>query len=88
VCSISHCVLPLGHLAVADLSFVVSRTIDAVLDLSNHRVAVRKRTERKNVLEYTERRLILPTDAEIPGETLDSREAQKPPETAGVHSPP
>ncbi len=40
-----------------------------MLDLSKHRLAVRKRTERKNGLKYTERRLILPADAEIPGET-------------------
>ncbi|OIB58112.1 hypothetical protein [Natrialba sp. SSL1] len=48
---------------------LVSRVIDAMLDLSKHRVAVRKRQERKNGLEYTERRLVLPTDAAIPGET-------------------
>ncbi|OIB58839.1 hypothetical protein [Natrialba sp. SSL1] len=48
---------------------LVSRVIDALLDLSKHRVAVRKRTERKNGLEYTERRVVLPTDVEIPGET-------------------
>ncbi len=47
---------------------LVSRVIDALLDLSKHRVAVRKRQERKNGLEYTERRLVLPTDVEIPGE--------------------
>ncbi|WP_226007445.1 hypothetical protein [Natrinema salinisoli] len=64
---------------------LVSRTIDAVLDLSNHRVAVRKRTERKNGLEYTERRLVLPTDAAIPGETPDSSKPEQNPETAGVH---
>ncbi len=48
---------------------LVSRVIDAMLDLSKHRLAVRKRTEWKNGLEYTERRLVLPTDAAIPGET-------------------
>ncbi len=47
---------------------LVSRVIDAMLDLSKHRVAVRKRTERKNGLEYTERRLVLPEDVDIPGE--------------------
>ncbi|ARS91764.1 hypothetical protein B1756_08995 [Natrarchaeobaculum aegyptiacum] len=54
---------------------LVSRVIDAVLDLSNNRVAVRKRNQRKNGLEYTERRLVLPADVEIPGETTtdDSR---------------
>ncbi len=48
---------------------LVSRVIDALLDLAKNRVAVRKRQERKNGLEYTERRLVLPADAEIPGET-------------------
>ncbi len=61
---------------------LVSRTIDAMLDLSKHRVAVRKRTERKNGLEYTERRLIVPQDAEIPGETTRTDEGS--PETADV----
>ncbi|ELY37805.1 hypothetical protein [Natronorubrum tibetense] len=51
---------------------LVSRVIDAILDLSKHRVAIRKRNERKNGLEYTERRLILPSDADIPGETTSS----------------
>ncbi|MHC3437916.1 hypothetical protein ACYJ1Y_07350 [Natrialbaceae archaeon A-gly3] len=52
---------------------LVSRTIDAILELSGNRLAVRKRTERKNGLEYTERRLVLPADVEIPGETTTSR---------------
>ncbi len=47
---------------------LVSRVIDAMLDLSTHRVAVRRRMERKNGLEYTERRIVLPEDAEIPGD--------------------
>ena len=55
---------------------LVSRTIDALLDLTKTRVAIRKKTERKNVLSYTERRVILPADVEIPGET---------PTTVGVH---
>ena len=63
---------------------LVSRTIDALLDLSNNRVAIRKRTERKNGLEYTERRLIIPTDAEIPGEIGSSNKNTQPPETADV----
>jgi len=67
---------------------LVSRTIDAVLDLSNHRVAVRKRTERKNGLEYTERRLVLPADAEIPGETPNESGSKQAPKTAGVHCSP
>ncbi|RQG95757.1 hypothetical protein [Natrarchaeobius oligotrophus] len=48
---------------------LVSRTIDAILELSKHRLAVRRKTERKNGLKYTERRLVLPTDADVPGET-------------------
>ncbi|ADD03747.1 uncharacterized protein Nmag_0155 [Natrialba magadii ATCC 43099] len=60
---------------------LVSRTIDALLDLSKHRLAVHRTTQRKNGLEYTERRLVLPADADLPGETVSS----EPPETAGVH---
>jgi len=63
---------------------LVSRTIDAMLDLSKNRVAIRKRTERKNGLEYTERRLILPADAAIPGERSDSSQKPQTPETADV----
>ncbi|WP_276256306.1 hypothetical protein [Halomontanus rarus] len=46
-----------------------SRTIDALLDLSKNRLAIRRKRERKNGLEYTERRILLTADAEIPGET-------------------
>ncbi|WP_121745044.1 hypothetical protein [Natronorubrum halophilum] len=53
---------------------LVSRTIDALLDLSKNRLAVRRRTERKNGLEYTERRVILPTDAAFPGESRRTEE--------------
>ncbi len=48
---------------------LVSRTIDALLDLTKNRIAIRRKTEHKNGLSYTERRIILPSDAEIPGET-------------------
>ncbi|QRV15784.1 hypothetical protein JMJ58_02455 [Haloterrigena salifodinae] len=58
---------------------LVSRTIDAALELSKNRLAVRKRTQRKNGLEYTERRLILPADAEVPSETAPSRNAERSP---------
>jgi len=67
---------------------LVSRTIDAILELSKHRLTIRKRTQRKNGLEYTERRLILPSDADIPGERFTrGRESNPPtdPETADVH---
>ncbi|WP_425604298.1 hypothetical protein [Natrinema gelatinilyticum] len=60
---------------------LVSRTIDATLDLSKHRLAVRKRTQRTNGLEYVERRLILPADAEIPGERTAANESVTPTET-------
>ncbi|WP_276255506.1 hypothetical protein [Halomontanus rarus] len=51
---------------------LVSRTIDALLDLSKNRLAVRRKRERKNGLEYTERRVLLTAEAEIPGETGSS----------------
>jgi regulator of replication initiation timing len=59
---------------------LVSRTIDALLDLSKHRLAICKQTERKNGLSYTERRVLIPTDAEIPGESATGS-----PATADVH---
>ncbi len=52
---------------------LVSRTIDALQNLTNHRLAIRRRQERKNGLEYTERRLCLPTDAEIPVRSQPAR---------------
>ncbi|WIV68822.1 hypothetical protein [Natrialbaceae archaeon AArc-T1-2] len=51
---------------------LVSRMIDPLLDLSRNRLAIRRRTERKNGLEYTERRIVLPADVDIPGETTGS----------------
>jgi len=51
---------------------LVSRMIDPLLDLSKNRLAIRKRTERKNGLEYTERRIVLPADVDIPGKTVSS----------------
>jgi len=47
---------------------LVSRTIDALLDLTKNRVAIRRKTERKNGLSYKERRIILPAESSIPGE--------------------
>lgn len=55
---------------------LVSRVIDAILELSKHRVAIRKRTERKNGLEYTERRLVIPDDVDIPGERQEVTNSQ------------
>jgi hypothetical protein len=59
---------------------LISRTIDALLEISKHRLAVRKQTERKNGLSYTERRVLIPIDAEIPGESMGDS-----PATADVH---
>ena len=75
---------------------LVSRTIDALLDLTKNRVAIRRKKERKNGLAYTERRLIIPSETAIPGERsnltrstadteADSDRATQKPETAGVH---
>lgn len=64
----------------------IPRTPEA-LDLSKHRLAVRKQTERKNGLSDTERRVLLPTDAEIPGESAnpDTNSTQS---TTGNQTPP
>ncbi len=59
---------------------LVGRTIDAILELSQHRLAVHKHQQRKNGLQYTERRLLVPRDSAIPGH--GSTDA---PGTAGVH---
>jgi len=53
---------------------LVSRTIDALLDLSKSRLAIKKKSQRKNGLEYTERRVLLMTGVDIPGETASSRD--------------
>jgi len=44
------------------------RTIDALLDLSNHRLYDELRSRRADGLKYKERRVVLPADAAIPGE--------------------
>lgn len=61
---------------------LVSRTISSLLELSKHRLGVRKQRERKNGLKYTERRIVLKTDTPVPGETGESSDQ---PETNGVH---
>ncbi|WP_254524939.1 hypothetical protein [Natrinema caseinilyticum] len=66
----------------ADAKKLVSRTIDALLELSKNRLAIRRQTERKNGLPYTERRVLLKTDASIPGETTETMVST---ETPGVH---
>ncbi|WP_232833730.1 hypothetical protein [Saliphagus sp. LR7] len=62
---------------------LVSRTIDALLELSKNRLAIHRKQERKNGLQYSERRIVLPADAEIPGET--ARTDTEAPGTADVH---
>jgi hypothetical protein len=44
------------------------RTMDAMLELSNHRLVSIKKTRRADGLTYEERRLVLKTEADIPGE--------------------
>ncbi|GGL70181.1 hypothetical protein [Halocalculus aciditolerans] len=61
---------------------LVSRTIDALLDLSKNRLGVTKRTHRKDGLRYKERRIVLKSDVSIPGETPEQEDA---PETGVVH---
>jgi hypothetical protein len=52
---------------------LVSRAFDAILRLTNNRLVIRKKEKRQNGLSYQERRLILPEDSSIPGETMRSR---------------
>lgn len=59
---------------------LVSRTLERIQKLAKDRLYTEKRSHRKDGLKYKERRLILPTDSEIPGETPVSQ----PPETADV----
>jgi uncharacterized coiled-coil protein SlyX len=58
------------------------RTIDALLDLAKHRLYDELRSRRTDGLEYKERRVVLPADAEIPGEMSPSE--ARCPETPGV----
>ncbi|WP_455448155.1 hypothetical protein [Natrinema thermotolerans] len=62
---------------------LVSRTIDALLDLSKNRLAIKRKRQRKNGLEYTERRVLLMEDADIPGEGTGTT-TQDDPETGDV----
>ncbi|OLZ39335.1 hypothetical protein A6E15_18280 [Natrinema saccharevitans] len=62
---------------------LVSRTIDALLDLSKNRLAITRKRQRKNGLEYTERRVLLMEDADIPGEGTGAT-TQDDPETGDV----
>lgn len=64
------------------------RTIDALLDLSNHRLYDELRSRRADGLKYKERRVVLPADAAIPGEMRSDNESMESertePATTGV----
>jgi len=47
---------------------LAGRTMDRLVALSKNRLHIQKRNRRKDGLQYKERRLILPSDSEIPGE--------------------
>ena len=51
------------------------QTLKRIRDLSNDRVYIEKRTHRKDGLEYKERRLVLPNDANIPGTATPDTDA-------------
>jgi hypothetical protein len=46
---------------------LAGRAMERLRELAKSRVYIERRTHRKDGLEYTERRLVLPSDAEIPG---------------------
>ncbi|WP_084802726.1 hypothetical protein [Halorientalis sp. IM1011] len=48
---------------------LAGRAMDRLRELAKSRVYIDRRTHRKDGLEYTERRLVLPSDADIPGGT-------------------
>lgn len=60
---------------------LAGRTIDALLDLTKGRLYVKQKNRRKDGLSYKERRVVLPDQSEIPGETTFETD---PPETADV----
>ncbi|QCW05124.1 hypothetical protein [Natrinema pallidum] len=62
---------------------LVSRTIDALLELSKNRLAIERHRQRKNGLEYTERRVLLMADADVPGDRPSATERDSP-ETGDV----
>ncbi|ADJ17094.1 hypothetical protein [Halalkalicoccus jeotgali] len=60
---------------------LASRTIDALTDLTKGRLYVKQKNRRKDGLSYKERRVVLPEESEIPGETTLETDS---PETADV----
>ncbi|WP_049928729.1 hypothetical protein [Halopiger goleimassiliensis] len=57
---------------------LVSRTIDALLELSGNRLAIERKRQRKNGLEYTERYVRLMEDADIPGDGTGATDRTNP----------
>ncbi|GGL45116.1 hypothetical protein GCM10009037_30640 [Halarchaeum grantii] len=53
---------------------LVSRTIDALQEYTHHRLTVMKRRRRKDGLQYKERRIVLRSDVEVPGETTQRQQ--------------
>ncbi|WP_424016241.1 hypothetical protein ACOZ4N_00290 (plasmid) [Halorientalis pallida] len=49
---------------------LAGRAMERLRELAKSRVYIERRTHRKDGLEYTERRLVLPSDAEIPGSVV------------------
>ena len=62
---------------------LAGRTIDALLDLTKGRLYMKRKNRRKDGLSYKERRIVLPEESEIPGETTFETSD---PETADVSS--
>ncbi|WP_122088704.1 hypothetical protein [Halalkalicoccus subterraneus] len=60
---------------------LAGRTIDALLDLTKSRLYIERKNRRKDGLSYKERRVVLPEESEIPGETTFETDS---PETADV----
>jgi len=56
---------------------LASRTIEALKDLTKNRVGIKKKNHRKDGLRYKERRVVIKSDVEIPGEMNDQREREK-----------
>ncbi|MFB9811943.1 hypothetical protein [Haloarcula sebkhae] len=53
---------------------LVSRTLDALQELTKDRLCIERRSRRKDGLNYKERRVVLPADSAIPGETTGQEE--------------
>lgn len=51
---------------------LAGRTMERIEALAKNRVYIEKRSRRKDGLQYKERRLVLPSDSEIPGEGRES----------------